>query len=111
MARTYVPLIILFHRIDLIGTLRSDRSYSEDQRKEIEETIDVGPRFFDTGAAFKRRLMNADNTLAMLEQNACYILDDPGATHDFRARAIDILTVIVPFRAALGVPSHINAIK
>lgn len=105
--RQELPIVIR----EIVTALRSNPRFAEGERKDIEADLAINPAIFDNPAAFKDRLIGIDDALALRERNARAVSESPRASLAERQKANDILDLVMPVRAKLGVPPFVSSVN
>lgn len=96
---------------DLVGNLRTNDRFSETERKEIKNEIDIGPAFFDSAAALRNRMVGISEFLDKKIIDATAQTQDTSLPVDIRRDAADRVADMKKFMSTLGVPVRVYSIE
>ena len=96
---------------DLVSNLRTNDRFSETERKEIKNEIDIGPRFFDNPDSLRNRIIGIDEFLRKKLTDASAQISDPSLPVKIRQDATDRATDIQKFLSTLGVPVRVYSLE
>lgn len=96
---------------DLVSNLRTNDRFSESERKEIKNEIDIGPAFFDSATALRNRMIGVSEFLDKKITDANAQVADTTLPVNIRKDAADRVADMQKFRSTLGVPLRVYSIE
>jgi hypothetical protein len=96
---------------DLVGNLRTNDRFTENERKEIKREIDIGPAFFDSPAALKNRMIGISEFLDKKLIDATAQAADTTLPVNIRKDAADRMSDMQKFKSTLGVPIRVYSLE
>jgi hypothetical protein len=96
---------------DLVGNLRTNDRFTENERKEIKREIDIGPAFFDSPAALRNRMIGISEFLDKKLIDATAQAADSTLPVNIRKDAADRMSDMQKFKSTLGVPIRVYSLE
>lgn len=96
---------------DLVSNLRTNDRFSETERKEIKNEIDISPRFWDDPKALQNRIIGVDEFLRKKLTDTQAQIADTSLPVQIRKDATDRATDIQKFLTTLGVPVRVYSLE
>lgn len=93
---------------ELIRALSQSGRYTAAEMQAIEKEVSIAGQTFDTGAAYRQRLIGIDEALMKRAEDAKKDVTNPTISIDKRRAANDIIATITNFRATMGVPPRVK---
>lgn len=96
---------------DLVSNLRTNDRFSETERKEIKNEIDISPKFWDDPKALQNRIIGVDEFLRKKLADTQAQIADTTLPVNIRKDATDRATDIQKFLTTLGVPVRVYSLE
>lgn len=96
---------------DLVSNLRTNDRFSETERKEIKNEIDISPRFWDDPTALRNRMIGIDEFLSKKIADWNTQVADTTLPVKIRQDAADRVADTQKFLSTLGVPIRIYSLE
>jgi hypothetical protein len=96
---------------DLVGNLRTNDRFSETERKEIKNEIDISPAFFDSPSALRNRMIGVSEFLDKKLMDASAQAADKSLPVNIRKDAADRAADMQKFKSTLGVPVRVYSLE
>lgn len=93
---------------ELIRALSQSGRYTASEMQAIEKEVSIAGQTFDTGAAYRQRLIGIDEALMKRAEDAKKDVTNPTISIEKRRAANDIIATITNFRATMGVPPRVK---